>query len=1580
MSQSRRRPKRQRTPTTIYTDDNPTTFTTKPKKGDDHQHHDDGHALPGEASPQGAAPNGETDARPSMPPPARRGPGRPPRKRSASGDDGPQQQPSKPQPQPEQQPQQQPQQQPHPHNTRATGKAPYYHASTLSSKAVSPAPSAARSATPTLVPDQSTTNKAPNQGGSPASPSGGVVVAKRKRGRPPKHRPREPVAAPGAGHTGSGSGTIRNGTIGSGNGTSNGTSTSSNGSARIGKGPPGETKPRQGPTAPPPASVPSSLAQRERPAPRPLPVRRASPDAWGTFLPHSVTLAPILPPVRSDDYHIGAGHHHRESADEGTQKPPAPAKATTPSATTATAATTAATATATATPSTTTATPTPTNATIPATTTTTPPERTGPGLRSAYPQVFAEGIPRASPCLATPFSSPRHSFEGAPSAPKHTKGKAQSQHHQRSCLPDWSPLYDPPVFFEDDYDPETGLLDLSTAMPVARTITAMAVRRPDHGYLVLGDSVGFVTIYSLGPDKVNLPVAQLESVACQQRGKREQDRLRADLRARWSKKGHRGGSGGGTGQGGTGHLGSHPSHASGSSHHPHNHCGPFCPPTGLFANGGRLKPGAQGPSRLRTQERSDAAIHALAMTEHRVVLSTGVELECLDVPSGVSLWVCPLAPNRVVTSLDMHLRTFDVLVSCSKAGEQASGHSSPPSSSLMLLQHSRNKVEICDASSPMLMESPSCTAIWDEGAPNRLLFDALSPRGQEHDLVLVSGGSIDSWKVACKTKIPPGTKAGNARPVATRLSQSPGGAYTLVASARGIRLYHTESLGLLHVYGDQLALHGRSVLWRDCWLAGTVCGAGSGLAPAGGGLPPSWLQCGDLLGARAAGEAQAQKPGPLPPYVIGVPHARGPKELCENLHVWRADRSGVVPAMSLPLPPRSGGALGIAGGRPGGDRIVLVTNDGRGHLLLPGMESDFAGSEYPPGYQVVTDNVEYLEEEDALDAFECGSDASRDTKAGGALAHGAPAGGDGEASSTEDEELLEAVRLSLLEHEEADEDAPVDILGGLGGGENDNDNGHPMDYLPCRPEPYLRQMIKTTAGDDEGPSSDDEEQRPEQETGSTDQRKSPGACETFVSVVLDPMPNVQKPKPVAEDCLSFTTTKVVMAVNPSLMISRQGVPASGRGSGPPPKAVADGKEAHFPRSASPREAATSDEKDVVAGLLGLSPRPPPAGHGFFGARNGGEGCSTEAPSLSAGVVEASCSACRGRQVLHSCGRRSLPIDYEEIARAEREKKEKEEEEKKRVRAEKRRLNDQKRREAKRQKQREAEEQRRREEEQRKEREEQARLQEAFASQDLHRHKRKEALVSYQAAHQSSTDSSREAVLSSPPQSVSNGHKQGAVGAAAAAAAATAFRHYLPSHQKPAAAFPEEYLSGYAAPVQSQAAAGANFQATYQAGNHLLAQQQQQPPETTAYPATDHPVARVSDAPSVASSEQAAFSRPTHSSEADLLLVFAGHNTAKTPTAATATPAALQTATAGLGAPNHGMEGGPASTAANQTYPSLSLFSASHGFDAVSTTIEDDQALAHVRKGIPSYASLRGQGDGTGGFWAASAPGANGTGR
>lgn len=78
--------------------------------------------------------------------------------------------------------------------------------------------------------------------------------------------------------------------------------------------------------------------------------------------------------------------------------------------------------------------------------------------------------------------------------------------------------------------------------------------------------------------------------------------------------------------------------------------------------------------------------------------------------------------------------------------------------------------------------------------------------------------------------------------------------------------------------------------------------------------------------------------------------------------------------------------------------------------------------------------------------------------------------------------------------------------------------------------------------------------------------------------------------------------------------------------------------------------------------------------------------------------KSACAACRGRPVVHICGRREKPVDYEAIARAERENKERLAAEKALARAEKRRQADARRREAKKMKKIEDEERKKREEE------------------------------------------------------------------------------------------------------------------------------------------------------------------------------------------------------------------------------------------------------------------------------------------
>ena len=87
--------------------------------------------------------------------------------------------------------------------------------------------------------------------------------------------------------------------------------------------------------------------------------------------------------------------------------------------------------------------------------------------------------------------------------------------------------------------------------------------------------------------------------------------------------------------------------------------------------------------------------------------------------------------------------------------------------------------------------------------------------------------------------------------------------------------------------------------------------------------------------------------------------------------------------------------------------MVLVSRNGEGHILSPKVKSDFTGIMYPPGYLVITDNLEYIQDEDDLDqvveAHEEDEEEDVDMAA------------EQDVEDELDEDLKEALRQSLLE-------------------------------------------------------------------------------------------------------------------------------------------------------------------------------------------------------------------------------------------------------------------------------------------------------------------------------------------------------------------------------------------------------------------------------------------------------------------------------------------------------------------------------------------------------------------------------------
>lgn len=351
---------------------------------------------------------------------------------------------------------------------------------------------------------------------------------------------------------------------------------------------------------------------------------------------------------------------------------------------------------------------------------------------------------------------------------------------------------------------------------------------------------------------------------------------------------------------------------------------------------------------------------------------------------------------------------------------------------------------------------------------NRLLF--IAPDDQELELVLVQGGSIDNWKVACKTRIPIKTTS----VPTTRLSQSEEGVFTLVASSRGIRLYQTETLQLVHTYGDQLALHGKSIVWQDCLLVGRnryrMPQSDDERGPVQKTPQGNMYLCDDLLrvnvessekcadGSHGASDGASVKNRfeDLGQFIIGVPHpTKGPEELCEALHVWRVEQATVVPALSIPLPKWSNGVQSLVVSRNTNldqDRFILATQSGECHMLLPKLVSGFAGHMYPVGSHLVRDNIEYIEDEDELDVNVTAGLGS----ASPSRSHRLPSGIKPKDLS---DDLREAVRQSLLEEEDRDrrekkETTYVNIV-------DSDDSYDPFSniVIPCRPEPYLQQDV-----------------------------------------------------------------------------------------------------------------------------------------------------------------------------------------------------------------------------------------------------------------------------------------------------------------------------------------------------------------------------------------------------------------------------------------------------------------------------------------------------------------------------------------
>lgn len=699
------------------------------------------------------------------------------------------------------------------------------------------------------------------------------------------------------------------------------------------------------------------------------------------------------------------------------------------------------------------------------------------------------------------------------------------------------------------------------------------------------------------------------------------------------------------------------------------------------------------------------------------------------------------------------------------------------------------------------------------------------------------------------------------------LRQSPKGTYTLVAGSRGVRMYATETMTLLRVYGENVSLHGKAMVWKSCFVLDNhlqqqlyrqqqdqlepkkeAVFDGDGESDLDGDdvfgntlLRQNrqgflWIEQDNSLATllddeknKASGAGQKgvatrrgspnQKPRSSSifelksdmeddettwlhqAWIVGIPHPfRGPKELQETLYFWQGPEK--LPLFTLPLPHECGGVQSIHPLVPQGNRsnsmwqkLMVATVHGECFELTPTLKSSFAGNMYNPGYSVIEDNIEYIEDEDELDKVMVEVREKKEEEEEEAIAEsavGLNVGGD-----FDDPALAEAIRLSLLESKDKSKAHPEKHA--ADGDDDDEENDSTIvvvkdsfdDYyqsemvIPCEPEPFLRQKVLLDVEPDALVDS-----------GQTIARDNIAKDAEFASEVMPILPQAkfaqrrwEKQKTRIEQYhgslerkTQFLLEKPQQAAGSEDSSSSQQQPASGKLFGKGKRSRAGNLGALLEASIDPElrqymldrdrlwvdgcgaalqddawgdvdpavgtleqltmAVHTPDEEVKPAATAGddqtmteasastdvtlTADNGKPAltgthGKGFqvvvielkdFTDEEQQYSCTAtieiplslsdcdvpneesptsvsthSVPPIAAngarGVTK--CAACQGRMVIHSCGKRDLPIDFEALAKAEKEKKELADTEKKRFKIEKRKQAEAKRRDAKRKK-------------------------------------------------------------------------------------------------------------------------------------------------------------------------------------------------------------------------------------------------------------------------------------------------------
>jgi len=240
----------------------------------------------------------------------------------------------------------------------------------------------------------------------------------------------------------------------------------------------------------------------------------------------------------------------------------------------------------------------------------------------------------------------------------------------------------------------------------------------------------------------------------------------------------------------------------------------------------------------------------------------------------------------------------------------------------------------------------SCTAVnsLDED-PTRLI-------DKKHELLAIDS---NSYKIVHRVCLDDDGWQGRALKATENVTVHPSGKHVLATSHRsGILMFNASNLAPISSFGEGFGIHGNFVQWQDCFFLDTT-------------LPSS------------AGGCHT--------FVVGIPHAfREPKEMCDKLYLWDvAWYEKKLPTIRLEGPKEG---VGIAcmcyidhdkadDTKVGKLSSYLLSIDinGQCYRLNETIRSNFPGVMFPPGYIAIENNIDYIEDEDEVDV-DVGKDSS----------------------------------------------------------------------------------------------------------------------------------------------------------------------------------------------------------------------------------------------------------------------------------------------------------------------------------------------------------------------------------------------------------------------------------------------------------------------------------------------------------------------------------------------------------------------------------------------------------------------------